>query len=749
MEAGYAQAFPQAVPDFRRVRYLVIVALTIVLSPLVAGWLLTRDGTPHATNAVQDQIAQQPGNQTVDSKPSAAGSQAVASSGQPADNSGRPPLTGAAPSLPLPPVPENLADISKPNPWQQSVSMAWETPARIEPLHVLSGNGSWPSTIAFSPDGKLLACGTRTGTVLVWIVEDGRLLFRLDAHDHTVSAIAFSPDGNLLATAGFTALPADETRPSANNSGLRFWRLKDGMLDRQRLALPSQPIAMVFSSDSRDLAAACDDGTVTAWRVANRKLLHGLYPEVGRFSCAAFSPDAKLLASCAADTVRVWRAADGEIVFNHSSRFSVKRLAFNQRGTMLAIVCEDQIEAWPSGAGSSVRTYRVPRLSARNPRRGGARADQQMEEEGLSFAQFTPDGKLLVGANPTHLICWDGPSSRLVAMVPCVAVKALAISPDGSLVACAHEDGNVSIWQVTSNGRLALSSSHTAAITAVARSTDGALLATASNEGMVCVWQAANGEPRATIPALYEGGVPQALTFRNSSANLAVVRSQELTFCNLEDGNLTFQPRGSEQQQVVCSPDGGTLVMADKTMLSLWDGEPLAPRTYYSWAEGVISSIAVGPGGQVVALGLINGSEYSLKLRHLRASEEETFGLFTQPVSGLAFSGDGCRLACTASGGQIHVYDVLWGAALCTIDCRQDVRSLVFSPDGHTLACAAGSRVLLYGLPKADSLGSIDAHSAPVSTLIFAPDGSWLASGGEDGQVRVWRPAPTGVPTAR
>ncbi len=792
--AGYAQASPQEVPALRGVRNLVLAALTVAIALLLAAWLLTRGGTTPAANGTQDQIAQQPGTQPGSSQPSASGGSAGATpglarrsqarrtqgrrsqarAGQPAaaqpdtplaspppgsaaaarsqcaDNTGGPPRANGAGSPPMPPAPENLPDVSEPNPWQQSVSMAWETPARVEPLQVLSDNSAWPSTVAFSPDGTLLACGTRTGTVLLWTVADGRLLFTLDAHVDAVAAMAFSPDGKLLATAGLAPLPADQRKLPANNQGLRFWRLKDGVLDRQMLALPSRPIAMVFSANTRDLAAACEDGTVAVWRVAKRQLLRRRNAKVGNFDCAAFSPDAQLLAACTGTTVRVWRAADGEVVSIHPLQFSAERLAFNERGTQLAIVCGDGcIKACSCGAGGSERTYCVQQVAGRNARPSGARAGQETEEQGLRFAQFTPDGKLLVGADRTHLFCWDGASGRLLAMVPCVDVEALAISPDGTLVACAHENGEVSIWQVVSGGGLVLSSRHAEAVTALACSSDGALVASASNEGIVCVWQAADGKLTATVPAIDEGGVPLALAFRSGGAKLAVIRSQELTWCNLKDGRLTGEPRDSEQRRVACSPDGGTLALADENALSLWEGERLVPRTIYNFGEKAISRIAVGPGGEAVALGLINDSEYCLNLWRERGDEEQTLDRFTSEVSALAFSGDGRCLACAAGGGKIHVYDVSGGQAACTVDCRQNVRSLAFSPDGRTLACAAGHRILLYGLPKADSLGSIDAHSTPVTTLIFAPDGSWLASGGEDGQVRVWRPAAAGVPAAR
>jgi serine/threonine protein kinase len=66
----------------------------------------------------------------------------------------------------------------------------------------LSGRANFPLSLAFSPDGSLLATGTRLGTVLIWDVASTRTLVVLPAHQGAIWALAFSPDGRTLATGG-------------------------------------------------------------------------------------------------------------------------------------------------------------------------------------------------------------------------------------------------------------------------------------------------------------------------------------------------------------------------------------------------------------------------------------------------------------------------------------------------------------------------------------------------------------------
>src|SRR5262245_61994424 len=60
--------------------------------------------------------------------------------------------------------------------------------------HVLS--------VAWSPDGKLLAAGTYPGTVILWEMPRGRERASLHGHGPAVYSVAFSPDGTTLASGG-------------------------------------------------------------------------------------------------------------------------------------------------------------------------------------------------------------------------------------------------------------------------------------------------------------------------------------------------------------------------------------------------------------------------------------------------------------------------------------------------------------------------------------------------------------------
>ena len=80
---------------------------------------------------------------------------------------------------------------------QDSTVRLWDA-AIGAALQMLQGHSDLVSSVAFSPDGKLVMSGSHDGTVQLWDAATGEALQTLEGHSDEVTSVAFSLDGKLV-----------------------------------------------------------------------------------------------------------------------------------------------------------------------------------------------------------------------------------------------------------------------------------------------------------------------------------------------------------------------------------------------------------------------------------------------------------------------------------------------------------------------------------------------------------------------
>lgn len=109
-------------------------------------------------------------------------------------------------------------------------------------------------------------------------------------------------------------------------------------------------------------------------------------------------------------------------------------------------------------------------------------------------------------------------------------------------------------------------------------------------------------------------------------------------------------------------------------------------------------------------------------------------------LNDLAWSPDGSLLA-AATGSGVRVFETGHLGEVLTIALSEYNFALDFSPDGTSLAFSRGSAIEIVHLPDGRPIRRLEGHTDVVTDLAFSPDGKFLASGGNDGRLRVWRMA--------
>ena len=163
----------------------------------------------------------------------------------------------------------------------------------------------WPgqpvSYFDFSPDGRTIVTSSVDSTVRLWDVETGKPVGQPLDSQGLILTIAFSPDGHLLA-AGTQG--ATENAPNA----LRLWDIRTSQPVGDPVPVDSVVTATVFSPDGRTLATGSADGMIRLWDVDTKTQLGAsLTGHTSIVTSLSFSPDGTRLLSTSVDrALRVW-----------------------------------------------------------------------------------------------------------------------------------------------------------------------------------------------------------------------------------------------------------------------------------------------------------------------------------------------------------------------------------------------------------------------------------------------------------
>jgi WD40 repeat protein len=186
-----------------------------------------------------------------------------------------------------------------------------------------------PVTAArFSPDGNLLAVGGYREVRLI-APATGKLIATLAGHADAVRSIAFSPDGALLAAAG---------GPPQSEGEIKIWNVQTHQLLKTMRGHKDCIYSIAWSPDGKLIASGSYDKMVKLWDASTGKELRNLQDHIDAVFAVAFSPDVKRLASASQDrTVKIWDVSTGRRLYTLSDALDgLTSVAYSRSGDQLA-----------------------------------------------------------------------------------------------------------------------------------------------------------------------------------------------------------------------------------------------------------------------------------------------------------------------------------------------------------------------------------------------------------------------------
>lgn len=394
-------------------------------------------------------------------------------------------------------------------------------------IATLEGYGGETTSVTFAPGGHHLAFGCENGAVWVWTKCRDRDWNQAEArflgeHPGIVRSVAFSPDGRILASAGddetvrewdpegpagapalgvlphFYGVSSIAFRPQSPQTlisscwdrTLRAWDVYPA--EPRVFKGHKGPVQSVAFGEGNAVASGSWDGTVRLWN-AHRPGISRTLVEHGREVYAvAFSPcssgQGELLASGSLDgLVRVWDLSQGNWG-NHPTREwhhggGVSAVAFGANGAILASGSHDgSIRIWDPRPG------------------GGFLVEFRHGGQAVTSVAWSGDGKLLAsGSDDTLVKLWSVDPSRAPSWLATLdhhaaRVWSVAFSPDGRLLASGSDDRSVRIWSVDAPSQPEekwVLEGHEFWVGSVAFSPNGKLLATGGHDRTIRLWNLA------------------------------------------------------------------------------------------------------------------------------------------------------------------------------------------------------------------------------------------------------------------
>jgi WD40 repeat protein len=582
-------------------------------------------------------------------------------------------------------------------------------------------HGSQIYTIAYSPDGKLLASGSAHGELRLWDAATGKLVQRfVDPFGSVFHVIAFSPDGELLA--------------SDKGGTFGLWQVSTGKKLRDLEGGNSGAATSVaFSPDGKELALGTEyDPAIQIFDPSTGKFSRKITGHEKAPIVVVYSKDGKLLASASKDkTARIWDAATGKELHRFQEPEEVVDVALSPDGKLLATKTHKAVRLYDIVSGKEVRRW-------------------EYVSNGLRSFAFSPDGKVL----GCEVMLWDVATGKEVCQCKGTLQGDMAFSPDGKTVAAGGMDGVVYLFDSATGKELPVSRAgwNRGPQKAVGFTADDKeLVLRAENGGGIHLCETATGKVIRQFET--DRDYPHVVVLSPDGKTLAAgTGSGTLFLWETATGKCLFRLKGPAERvnggrgwALAFAPDGRTVAAAaGENAIRLWDVASGKELQQFRGHDGEVYSLFFTPDGKTL---VSSGRDETTRFWDVTNGKERS-GRLKQTNYISAVSADGRLIAVNDFKGDraFHIQEVATGREVRRFPAGY-AGNCAFSADGKSLAVSESSNytpdkekpILLLEVATGKVRAKFAGHQGmDYAQMAFSSDGKMLASGGGDTIALVW-----------
>jgi WD40 repeat protein len=209
---------------------------------------------------------------------------------------------------------------------------------------------------------------------------------------------------------------------------------------------------------------------------------------------------------------------------------------------------------------------------------------------------------------------------------------------------------------------------------------------------------------------------------------------------------LALRGHTSRCHSVAFSPNGQRLVSASSDgTIRVWDATPLEPdevqEAFTCRHDDEVWTVAFSPDGRLLASG---GWDKDVRLWDAQSGRQVRTLNHSELVFRVAFDPEGQRLAVSTFTGErgaiVTTWDTLTGQKESVMREEKGMPFFVtFDPTGrYLLREGPNFTVKVWDMPSQADAGTLGRHDWNIWSTVFSPDGKRVATGGNDGWIKVW-----------